>query len=92
LFIKAKGLEKITPYDLAGIFNKAFSQVATTAKGVSGFKATGIYPLGPSVFSEEDFVAIKTLQSDNGEIVSNAHGPHITGSSYSPEQEDSSNS
>jgi hypothetical protein len=32
LFIKTKGSGKITPYDLAGIFNKAYSQVATIAK------------------------------------------------------------
>jgi hypothetical protein len=92
LFIKAKCSEKIKPYDLAVIFNKAYFQVATIAKGISGFKATGIYPLSPSVFSEEDFVAVTTLQSDNGEILSSAHGPDVTGSSYSPEQEDSTNS
>jgi hypothetical protein len=92
LFIKTKGLEKILPYDLAGIFNKAYSRVAAIAKGISGLKATGIYPLSPSVFSEEDFVAVNTLKSDNGEILSSALGPDITESSYSPEQEDSTNS
>jgi hypothetical protein len=85
LFIKGKGLEKITPYDLVGIVNKAYSQVATITKGVCGFKATEIYPLGPSVFSEEDFVAVNTLLSDNGENISSAHGPDMTGSSYSLE-------
>jgi hypothetical protein len=92
LFIKTKGSEKITPCDLAGIFNKAYSQVTTITKGISGFKATGIYPLSSRVFLEEDFVAVNTLQSDNGEILSSAHGPDITGSSYAPEQEDSTNS
>jgi hypothetical protein len=52
LFIKATGLEKITPYDLAGIFNKAYFQVATIASGDSGFKVTGIYPLDLSVVSK----------------------------------------
>jgi hypothetical protein len=89
LFIKAKGLEKITRYDLAGTVNKAYSQVATITKGVSGFKVIEIYPLGPSVFTEEDFISLNTLQSDNGENLSGAHGPDIIGSSYLPEQEDS---
>jgi hypothetical protein len=61
LFIKTKGLGKLTPYDLAGIFNKAYSQVAATAQDVSGFKATGIYPLNPNVLSEEDFEAGNTV-------------------------------
>jgi hypothetical protein len=50
--VKIIGLEKITPYDLAGIFNNAYSQVARTVEAVSGFKATGIHPLEPSLFSE----------------------------------------
>jgi hypothetical protein len=91
LFIQAKGLEKITPYDLAAILNMAHFQVFTIAKGVSGFKTTGIYPLGLTVFSEVDFVAVHTLQSAVW-YLSGAHIPDISGSSYSPEQEDSMNS
>jgi hypothetical protein len=83
LFIEAKGLEKI-PYDLARIVNNAFSQVAAITKAV-WLQATEIYLLGPSVFSEEGFVSVNTLQSDNGENLSSAHGPDITGSSYLPE-------
>jgi hypothetical protein len=86
LLIKTKGLGKITPYDLAGVFNKAYSQVATISKGVSGFRATGIYPLNPIVFSEEDFVAVNTLQPDNGETLSIAPTPDIVVNSYLPQQ------
>jgi hypothetical protein len=48
------GLEKITHYDLAGIFDNAYSQVARTVEAVTGFKATGIhvYPSESSPFSE----------------------------------------
>jgi hypothetical protein len=77
---------------LAGIFNKAYSQVTTIAKGVSGFRATGIYPLNPSVFSEEDFVAMNTLQSNNEENLSSAPTPDIIVNSYLPQQENSVNS
>lgn len=60
-FMKSKALVKITPYDLAEIFNKAYSNVASIQKGISGFSATGIYPLNPNVFSDEDFYASNTF-------------------------------
>jgi hypothetical protein len=58
LFIKANGLEEVTTYDLAGVFNKAYSQVGTIAKEVSGLKATEIYSLGSSVIPGEDLLAV----------------------------------
>jgi hypothetical protein len=51
LFIKTKGLGKNT-LCLAGIFNKAYSQLSIIAKGV-WLQITSIYPLNSSVFSEE---------------------------------------
>lgn len=57
LFIKGKNLEKITPYDVAGLFTKAYGNIATISKAISGFKTTGIHPLDPNVFSDEEFVA-----------------------------------
>lgn len=52
-------LPKITPYDIAGLFNKAYMRVATIEKGVSGFASAGIYPLRPNKFSEEDFIGTR---------------------------------
>lgn len=43
---------------------KAFNNVASISKGESGFRSTGIFPLNPEVFTEEDFLATETLQSD----------------------------
>ncbi|KAJ8949557.1 hypothetical protein NQ318_016187 [Aromia moschata] len=57
LFMKSKALQKITPYDVASIFNKAYCNVATIQKGVAGFQAAGIFPINPNVFGEEDFLA-----------------------------------
>jgi hypothetical protein len=48
--------------------------------------------LYPSVFSEEDFVSISMLQSDNGENLFSAHRPNVTESSYTREKNVSTNS
>jgi hypothetical protein len=60
LYIKTHNLQKITPYDVAGLFNKAYMRVAAVEKGVSGFAATGIYPLNPHKFKDEDFITLST--------------------------------
>lgn len=70
LFMKSNSLIKITPYDLAELFNKAYSIVATIQKGVSGFSSTGIYPMNPNVFTEEDFFAANTFATDDTNTIS----------------------
>ncbi|XP_031330778.1 uncharacterized protein LOC116161535 [Photinus pyralis] len=55
LFMKANQQAKITPYDLASLFNKAYQRIATIEKAASGFRATGIFPLDPERFTDEDF-------------------------------------
>nr|XP_023028549.1 uncharacterized protein LOC111516636 [Leptinotarsa decemlineata] len=62
LFLKSNLAEKITPYDVASLVRKAFNNIASINKGESGFRATGIFPLNPEVFTEEDFFAAETLQ------------------------------
>lgn len=68
LFIKRQALRKITPYDLASIFNRAYSNVATINKGILGFSSTGIYSMNPNIFCEEDFYAATTLNQLNENI------------------------
>ena len=46
-------MRQITPYDVAGIFAKAYAHVATIEKACSGFKCTGIYPLNPDIFAND---------------------------------------
>ncbi|KAL1516473.1 hypothetical protein ABEB36_000382 [Hypothenemus hampei] len=50
--------------ELKSLSRNAFNNVASISKGESGFRATGIFPLNPKVFSEEDFVAAEILQSE----------------------------
>lgn len=56
VYIKSHNLQKITPYEVAGLFNKAYMRVASVEKGVSGFASTGIFPLNPHKFKDEDFM------------------------------------
>ena len=54
LYIKSGQNIKITPYELAEIFNKAYVKVATMEKAQSGFRAAGIFPLNREKFSFEE--------------------------------------
>lgn len=54
-FLRSHHHAKITPYDIATIFNNAYIRVANIGKGVSGFESAGIFPLNPEKFTEEDF-------------------------------------
>lgn len=56
-FMRANVYQKITPYDIAHIFNQAYMRVATIEKAVSGFESTGILPVNRDKFKEEDFVS-----------------------------------
>ena len=38
------------------IFNAAYKKVCCMEKAVNGFKSTGIFPINPDVFTEEDFI------------------------------------
>ncbi|KAJ8891424.1 hypothetical protein PR048_003952 [Dryococelus australis] len=55
IFMKVNTQGIIRPDDFAALFNRAFLHVATIANGVSGFKATGIMPLGANIFTKKDF-------------------------------------
>lgn len=63
LFMKSKLGRQIAQTDTAWLFRKAFQKVATILKAEPGFAATGIYPLNPEVFTEEDFLAAEFLNT-----------------------------
>ena len=48
----------ITIYDIPKILNIAFPQAVSPKNILSGLAATGIYPLNPDIFSENDFCPI----------------------------------
>lgn len=61
-FMRSHPHNKITPYEIAAIFNKSFCRVANIEKAVSGFEQTGIYPLDTQKFTEEDFASYPGLE------------------------------
>ncbi|CAI6357458.1 unnamed protein product [Macrosiphum euphorbiae] len=62
LFLKAHPHEKITMYDLASLFNKSYTKVATMDKGLSGFNSAGIFPLNTDKFTADDFAPAQELR------------------------------
>lgn len=46
----------ITQFKIAELFGRAYDKVASIDKAKSSFKATGIWPFDPSIFSEEEFL------------------------------------
>jgi hypothetical protein len=73
-FMKSHPHRKITPYELAGIFNKAYIRVAAIEKAVAGFSSTGIrvYPLDPCKFSEDDFALAAGLNQQPTSVIHDA--------------------
>jgi len=69
--MKSEPLRKITEYDLASLFRKAYVKVASIEKGISGFSSTGICPLNPNIIPQEDFAAALLLRSINSNPLSN---------------------
>jgi hypothetical protein len=60
---------KITRYELAELFNKAYLKSATLEKGISGFKAPCIFLLNPEKFTEIYFELDKVVNRVAFEMV-----------------------
>ena len=47
---------KITDYDISGLVQSGFTKVARLEIAQSGFKCTGIFPLGRNIFCDLDYL------------------------------------
>lgn len=54
----------ITQFQIAQLVDKAFEKAATLSTAYNAFRATGIWPLNPDVFTEADFLAAVTTDID----------------------------
>ena len=48
--------QRISQYDQAELFGRAYVRTATMEKSLSGFSCTGLWPFNPDIFTAEDFL------------------------------------
>lgn len=63
-YLRNHAYEKISPYEIAELFNNAYMRVATLEKAVKGFQVTGIWPYNPNIFCEEDYAPTDVYNSN----------------------------
>lgn len=59
---ESKCFRKITPNDIANIFNQTYIKTAKIENAVSGFETTGNFPVNPIKFKEDDFISPDDVQ------------------------------
>ncbi|XP_026318149.1 uncharacterized protein LOC113228920 [Hyposmocoma kahamanoa] len=55
----------VTAYQVAKLFGQAYLQAATMPTAINGFKKCGIWPLDKNVFTDADFIAAETTNTEN---------------------------
>jgi hypothetical protein len=68
LWIRRHPGRPVTEYQIAELFNTAYSQAATVGNALAGFRSTGIVPFNPDIFTEADFQAAKVTERDLSDI------------------------
>jgi len=52
--------QRISQFDVAGLFGAAYVKNSTMEKAISGFRCTGLWPFNPDIFTEDDFLPSMT--------------------------------
>lgn len=69
----------LTHYQISSLIGKAFAKAATMENAISGFRKTGIYPINPNVFMDQDFV--EEQFGEEPENINEANNSNTTASS-----------
>ena len=77
-WMRSNAGKRISFFDMAELFGKAYMQTADVAKAVSGFSVCGIWPINSTIFSDEDFCAAEL--TDEPQPVNDVTGPQSTAS------------
>ena len=54
--------QRISFYDMAGIFGTAFLRTSTPDKAINGFRACGLWPFDDTIFQDNEFVTVALTQ------------------------------
>lgn len=65
-WLRSNSGKAVSQYEVTELFNQAYQRAATVGNAVSGFKATGIWPVNRNVFEDHDFLPSETLAVNNG--------------------------
>jgi len=57
--------QRITFFEMAGLFQIAYNRAATVEKAVTGFRVCGIWPYDDAIFTDEDFEAAEVTEEPN---------------------------
>jgi hypothetical protein len=60
----AKDHRVVTQFQIASLFGKAYLKASTMTTAISGFRATGIWPVDANIFKEHDFLASAATDID----------------------------
>lgn len=61
---KTNNCEKLTPYDIAPLFEKAYLKTGTMGKAVNGFTVVGIWPVNTGKFHDQYIGPIEILHTE----------------------------
>ncbi len=70
--------QRITQYQMATLYGKAFGKTASPDKAVNGCRACGICPYDANVFTDEDFSAAAVTEEDQPTDTSPAENTNVT--------------
>ena len=59
---------RISFFEMAELFHRAYTKSATHEKAVHGFECTGLWPYNSQMFSAEDFEAAEVTNEDNSAV------------------------
>jgi hypothetical protein len=92
VFIENHAHQPITQRNVAGLIKRAYLRVATLDKVGNSFRACGIYPFNPHVFSSEDFgPAQVSFVPNTAENETNDSAAILQGDEASPKPSTSTN-
>lgn len=61
-WLRTNAGQKITQFEVTALLSEAYTKSATISNAVSGFKATGIWPVNRLIFTDADFIASENLE------------------------------